>query len=220
MPDTIRHPIERRCVFDGRTQPRLSPDRIERDGFAMLSTGPALRWVLRIAAGAAQACGMAEGFGLGQPINSLGPRLVGDDPLAPSRLSARLGPDEWLLIAHGGPADVAEKLSRELREALGAAAHTLVDISHRNVAVVVMGPKATDVLNTGCPLDLDGSTFAIGSATRTLFAKSEVVLMRLDDDRGWPLFRLECQRSFGPYVQQHLANSATLLGCASNAEDT
>jgi sarcosine oxidase subunit gamma len=52
------------------------------------------------------------------------------------------------------------------------------------------------VLNGGCPLDLDPSAFPAGAATRTVFGKAEIVLLREADDR----FRVECWRSFSDYV--------------------
>ena len=74
--------------------------------------------------------------------------------------------------------------------------HALIDISDRQSALTVSGPLAADVLNTGCPLDLDIHAFPVGMCTRTLMAKAEVILWRTTPDT----FRMECQRSFADYL--------------------
>jgi sarcosine oxidase, subunit gamma len=61
-----------------------------------------------------------------------------------------------------------------------------------------------NVLNSGCPLDLDESAFPVGMATRTILAKAEVILWR----RGPTAFHVECWRSFGPYVHYFLGEAA------------
>ena len=92
------------------------------------------------------------------------------------------------------------------------AAGMRVDVSHRNVAIDVRGTQVHDVLNTGVPLDLDDVAFPVGTATRTLFAKAEIVLVRCDDQDGLATFRIECWRSFARYLVGHLTQSAALLG--------
>ena len=84
--------------------------------------------------------------------------------------------------------------------ALGAAPFSLVDVSHRQTALEVTGPRAARALLAGCPLDLDRSAFPTGACTRTIIAKSEVVLWRQGDER----FRVEVWRSFAPYVWSFL----------------
>ena len=51
-------------------------------------------------------------------------------------------------------------------------------------------------LHAGCPLDLDIEAFPEGMCTRTIFGKAEIVLWRT----GPVTFRVECGRSFAPYV--------------------
>ena len=148
----------------------------------------------------AHVCNTAAGFDLTQPIN----RLV--ECKDKQQLSARLGPDEWLLTTP----DCAT--ATHLPDELTTWPHSLVDISHRNVAIELTGDLAADVLNTGCPLDLRCEAFPVGMATRTLFSKSEIILMRREDLNGVRVYRLECWRSFARYLASHLRNSAQLLG--------
>lgn len=194
---------ERRSVFDGGG---AHADRPDGARFALRLAPPAARLSLRLL-GTADGGGQAAGFDLSQPINAL--RESATDQGAP-RLSARLGPDEWLLIA-GGATDDAAALARQVAADLGARAHTIVDISHRNVAIELAGAEAVDVLNTGCPLDLGDAAFAPGSATRTLYGKAEIILMRTGSTER-PVFRVECWRSFGRYLDAYLRDAAQLIG--------
>lgn len=108
--------------------------------------------------------------------------------------TARLGPDEWLLL---GAADSSSAIEKQLAEALAGSTHSLVDIGHRQVGIEVSGLRAREVLNGGCPLDLGDEAFPAGSATRTLLGKAEIILIR----PGAALtYRVECWRSFAPYV--------------------
>jgi heterotetrameric sarcosine oxidase gamma subunit len=92
-----------------------------------------------------------------------------------------LGPDEFLLLASHRAFDVPT----------GA-----VDISHRDTALSVSGPRAGWVINAFCPLDLHPSAFPVGMCTRTIFGKSPILLWRTDIDT----FRIDVMRSFAPYV--------------------
>ena len=69
-------------------------------------------------------------------------------------------------------------LGEVLESVLDGTAHSLVDVSHRQIGLVVSGPAAARALNAGCPLDLGLKAFPVGFATRTLFDKAEIVLWR------------------------------------------
>ena len=70
----------------------------------------------------------------------------------------------------------------------------ITEISHRNTAIVVEGPRGAEVLSAGCPLDL--SKFDIGRATRTVFETVEIIVEREANDR----FHVEVWRSFAPWL--------------------
>jgi sarcosine oxidase subunit gamma len=95
-------------------------------------------------------------------------------------------------------------VGRTLASALSALPHSLVDVSHRQTAFTISGPHAATLLNAGCPLDLDEHAFPVGMCTRTMLAKTEVVLWRTAA-RG---FRVEVWRSFAAYASQFLAEAA------------
>lgn len=158
--------------------------------------GPTSRHVLRLAPDAAAAAGRAGLFDLSGAINSA--RGTGE------RFAARLGPDEWLLVAPDGDGS-AGRVAADL----GGCFHSLVDVGHRQAAIAVSGAAAPMILNAGVPLDLDERAFPPGSATRTLLAKAEIVLVRWGEG-----FRVECARSFAPYVHAFLREAAREFGAA------
>ena len=108
-----------------------------------------------------------------------------------------IGPDEWLIIDEKNQ---IEKLvpGRENAQT------SVTDISHRNVAFLISGEGAANTLNAAAPRDLSLAAFPVGGASRTIFGKAEVVLLRT----GKTSFRLECWRSFAPYVWDLLVDSA------------
>lgn len=163
-------------------------------GVANLQFAPsAARFILRGGDGARERAGAA--FGVVPPAVPCRAAQVG------GRAAIWLGPDEWLLIAE---AEDAHAVGAQLAEALAQELHSLVDVSHRQVALDLGGRGAARLLSAGCPLDLHADAFTSGMAARTLFAKAEIVLWRQADDR----FRLEVWRSFADYVVALLADAA------------
>jgi sarcosine oxidase, subunit gamma len=161
--------------------------------FTLSQAPPAARFILRGAEAVRVACGMAFGV---EPPSRLGP--AGESA---GRAALWLGPDEWLLIADG--ADGAD-IGGVLESVLEGTAHSLVDVSHRQIGLTASGPAAARVLNASCPLDLDLSAFPVGFATRTMFDKAEIVLWR----RAEASFHVEIWRSFAPYLMGSLAEAA------------
>lgn len=104
-----------------------------------------------------------------------------------------LGPDEWLILH----ADVDEGWVPGLAARLEGEICSLVDVSHRQVALSIDGPRAEEILASGCALDLALAAFPEDMCTRTMFAKAEIVLWRTQGSR----FHLEVWRSFALYVE-------------------
>lgn len=171
----------------------LRPDVVARPAISIAPLAASTRFTLRLDARAVAEIRTIGAFPIDLPINSCGGTQT--------TCSARLGPDEWLLLASEDGAE----LERELRAALAGRFHSLVDISHRNAALAVEGVRAREVLNGGCPLDLHDDVFAPGTARRTLLGKAEIVLLRPGVERA---YRVECWRSFAPYVQTLLLEVA------------
>ena len=129
-------------------------------------------------------------------IPGLNGMLELDLPLKPltssggeGRYAFWLGPDEWLVV---------DEYEDDLAGRLGPAAgpYSAADVSHRNIAIMVDGPGAAATLNAACPLDLRLEKFPVGKVARTVLGKAEIILFRKEEQT----FRVECWRSFGPYV--------------------
>jgi sarcosine oxidase, subunit gamma len=157
---------------------------------------PAARFVLR---GGTQALAAAASA-LGLPFSAAACRAQ----TLEARAALWLGPDERLLI---GPEQDAHAMRDSLERSLGGIAHSLVEVSHRQTALEVIGPHAAGALNVGCPLDLHPGAFPVGMCTRTVFNKAEIVLWRTAAER----FRLEVSRSYAAYVSSLLAEAASEL---------
>jgi sarcosine oxidase subunit gamma len=154
---------------------------------------PAARHILR---GGSKVRAAAENaLGLPVPVTACRAGSQGE------RAALWLGPDEWLLIS---PEPRGDETAAALRAALAELPHSLVDVSHRQVALEVSGPQAPTLLAAGCPLDLDASAFPVGMCTRTMLAKAEIVLWRTAGEA----FRIEVWRSFAPYVSAFLGEAA------------
>ncbi len=156
------------------------------------AVAPASRFIFRGQEAAAVA-GASFGVAL--------PQTVCRAAVAGARAALWLGPDEWLLMA---PESEGAGISADLTAALQASGHSLVDISHRQVGLELTGPRIGQVINAGCPLDLDLASFPVDMCTRTIFAKAEIVLWR----RAKDVFRVEVWRSFASYVSDLLKEAS------------
>ena len=156
-----------------------------------LSAAPAMaRYILRGREAALKPVEDVLGFAL--------PREACRAAGADGRHALWLGPDEWLLLA---PADA--RLDRTLAFAIGDLPHSLVEVSHRQLGLTLEGAHAANTLNVGCPLDLTLDAFPVGMCTRTLVAKTEVVLWRTAPT----CFHIEVWRSFSAYMWRYLVLS-------------
>jgi sarcosine oxidase subunit gamma len=160
--------------------------------FTLAETPPAARFILRGVEAVRVACGMV--FGAEPPSR---PGVAGEG----ERAALWLGPDEWLLIADNADAGTIAEL---LESVLEGTAHSLVDVSHRQIGLIASGPAAARVVNAGCPLDLSLKAFPVGFVSRTLFDKAEIVLWR----RAETTFHIDVWRSFAPYLAASLAEAA------------
>jgi sarcosine oxidase, subunit gamma len=106
---------------------------------------------------------------------------------------ACLGPDEWLMRAEA---------STNLPTGKGLAV-SIADVSERSICLIVEGPRAAELVMSGCPLDLD--QFAVGRATRTIFETVEIILIRNSNDQ----FHIEVWRSFASWLWTALTTAAS-----------
>jgi sarcosine oxidase, subunit gamma len=152
---------------------------------------PCTRLILRGREAAIQAAAASLGFALPQhPCRAI---------TAADRSALWLGPDEWLIVTPS-----SDSIITTLAQAMQGQPGALFDVSHRQCAIELTGGAAADVLNAGCPLDLEQAAFPVGMCTRTVLAKAEIVLWRI----ATATFRLEVARSFAPYVRDFLQEAA------------
>lgn len=112
-----------------------------------------------------------------------------------------LGPAEWLVV--GDPGTEAA-IAAELEAATAGAFATVLDLSANRTAVELSGPRARDVLATGCALDLHPRAFAPGRCAQTLVARTQVILDQVDDR---PAYRLLVRGSFAAHLVAWLADA-------------
>lgn len=170
-------------------RPALAGRSFDTASVSIKVAPPAERMVLRAPEGSLARLSAALGVEL--------PRRPKSSARTGTRRALWLGPDEWLLIDAEG-SGLADALSGV--EAL----HSAVDVSHRNVAVLVEGPAAEAVLSAGCPQDLRVTSFPEGAASRTVFGKAETVIHRV----GAQSFHVEVWRTFATYVFDLLEDAA------------
>ena len=112
-----------------------------------------------------------------------------------------LGPDEWLLV---GAPDAERELCERLSEALQGAYATVVDLSANRTAIELAGPRAREVLEKGCSLDLHPRAFGPGRCAQTMLARAQIVLEQVSDE---PAYRLLVRASFAAYLAAWLMDA-------------
>jgi sarcosine oxidase, subunit gamma len=117
-----------------------------------------------------------------------------------SRAALWLGPDEWLVV---GPPGSETALETDLR-ATGA---TVVDVSANRTTLEIRGRGVRELLEFGCPIDLDPRVFGPGRCAQTLLARANVLIWFVADDPE-PVYRLLVRPSFAAYVAAWLADAA------------
>ncbi len=189
-PETCHVSTARPVGAMGRRSPDIVHSALSR------ALPPASRYVLKAGRQALAAASAALGLAPSEAAcraQVSGPRAV-----------LWLGPDERLMLA---PESEGEAIREALERALAALPHSLVDVSHRQMALEVAGAQAAAALNVACPLDLHPSAFPAGMCTRTVFNKAEIILWRTAAE----CFRLEVARSYAGYVSRLLAEAAAEL---------
>lgn len=119
------------------------------------------------------------------------PNTIGATAASGARLALCLGPDEWQLLA---PLDERDAIETRFAALYSDCSHSLVDVSHREVGISIEGTAAVLALRSACPLDL--GAMPVGTATRTIFDKAQIILIR----QGQDSFRIEVWQSFADHV--------------------
>jgi sarcosine oxidase subunit alpha len=159
-----------------------APVPVVAEGVRIVPLAPATMVSLRAGAAAS---------GIGVALGMLLPTVPCRSVIA-DRAALWLGPDEWLIQA----SEDAPALTALIRKGAGDHPISVVDVSHRTLALEISGALAAWCLNGFCALDLDQRAFPAGMCTRTVLGKVEVVLWRIAPD----VFHVHAGRSFFPTV--------------------
>ncbi len=123
-----------------------------------------------------------------------------------------LGPDEWLALQHDAAPEGEAQLAARLRGALGDLHAAVTEVGEQYVCIHVAGPKAREVIEKGCPLDLHPRAFGgVGHCAQSHLSKTAIILHQVGDA---PAFDLYTRRSFADYLWRWLEDAAGEYGVA------
>ena len=152
-----------------------------------------------------QVCILRLKFPAGHEFEALGREFGVNWPLSPNTTATGesvkvlwLGPAEWV-VEHLPAADVAARAAR----ACGVTLHHVADVSEGRVVFEIEGPKAREVLNKGCSLDLHPRSFGVGQCAQTLLHHANILLDACGPDR----YRFYTDRSIADWVGAWLADA-------------
>ena len=117
------------------------------------------------------------------------PSKIGDVSDHGAGMAIKLGPDEWLLLGTVSGDSAGRPLS-------------ITEITERQIGITLKGPRAAEILMSGCPLDLE--RMAVGRGTRTIYETVEIVVIK----RGAEQLHIEVWRSFAPWLWAALVPAA------------
>ena len=118
-----------------------------------------------------------------------------------------LGPDEWLLIVPSGSEFAMEQ---KLRAALDGQHISIVNVSGGQTLLELSGPNVRQVLMKSTSYDVHPSSFPVGKAVGTHFAKSQLVIRHTGEDT----WELVVRRSFADYIWLWLQDASAEYGLA------
>ena len=145
-----------------------------------------------------QVCILRLKFPSGDEFEALGREFGVSWPLTPNTTAAGdgvkvlwLGPAEWV-VEHLPAAEVSARAAR----ACGDTQHHVADVGEGRVVFELEGPRARDVLNKGCSLDLHPRRFGVGQCAQTLLHHANILLEACGHDR----YRFYTDRSIATWL--------------------
>ena len=124
-----------------------------------------------------------------------------------SRAALWLGPDEWLVVGPPGS-------EPEIEGEFALAGATTIDVSANRTTLELRGPRACELLEFGCPIDLHPRVFGPGRCAQTLLARANVLVWHVADEPE-DTWRLLVRPSFAAYVAAWLADASEGLDTSS-----
>ena len=114
-----------------------------------------------------------------------------------------IGPGSWLAMRENGGNDFASSL----KAILGPYA-AISDQSDAYVVFRLMGPHLRAALSKLVPIDIHDRAFKVGDVAETIAGHIGILLWRLDDTAGSPVFDIAVARSFSVSLRHTLIQSA------------
>jgi sarcosine oxidase subunit gamma len=111
-----------------------------------------------------------------------------------------LGPDEWLVVSEGEP---AETIVHDLETRLSGQPASVVGVSAARAVIELTGRGRFDVLSAGCGLDLHPRSWRLGMCAQTILARVGVLLQERDEAT-----RVFLRPSYAGYLVTWLAQAA------------
>jgi sarcosine oxidase subunit gamma len=190
-----------------------APDLAAHSGAVALIELPFLAMVsLRVDPASAVAARVERSLGLALPgagaVESVLIGEAGGIVAGQVRSVLWLGPDEWLVV---GPDGDTANLVGLLIDAVADGPGSVVDVSANRDTLILSGPRARDVLEKGCTLDLHPRAFRAGRCAQTTFARGQMLIWQTGDEgtAGGPSYRLLFRGSFADYFADWLTDAAT-----------
>lgn len=140
---------------------------------------------------------------VGTALGAMLPNQPGDVVRSGELSVLWLGPDEWLIV---GPDGSQDKLKNTVDDAVAGEHAAVVDVSGNRTVISVTGPKARELLNKGCALDLHPLSFETGRCAQTLLARAGIILVCRDAQL--PSYWLLVRSSFARYLADWLGDAA------------
>jgi sarcosine oxidase, subunit gamma len=113
-----------------------------------------------------------------------------------------LGPNEWLIVGAPGTATTIEVVLRDISASDGAV--SFVDVSASRTTLSISGIEACAALERNCLIDLHPSRFVAGSCAQTIFARVNVILLKMSDE---PEYRLLVRSSLAAHLASWFADA-------------
>jgi len=123
-----------------------------------------------------------------------------------------LGPDEWLVTA---PPDREAPLLEALGQAIASHHAALSNVSDARIVLTLSGPRAREVLEKGCSIDLHPRAFQPGHCAQTRLARAAIILHQTADE---PTYDIHVAWSFAAYLWVWLEDAAAEFGLAIGGE--
>jgi heterotetrameric sarcosine oxidase gamma subunit len=136
-------------------------------------------------------------------------------PTSPRRTSGNgiammgIGPGSWLAMSENGGNDFASSLKPIL-----ARYAAISDQSDAYGVFRLRGPHLRAALSKLLPIDIHDRAFKVGDVAETLGGHVGILLWRLDDTAGSPVFDIAVAQSFSASLRHTLIRSAAEFGLA------